>query len=142
MKPLLLASLLLITQIGAAFATDSLRTDPEAPSPVWVASPNASFAVRTVHSLDGHLMVGINNLGQRDLTLTVWSADNRELVFLNLNRQPGHVISLDLHEYADGLYRIEIANDAEKVVKDVKIATSARLARQTFVTVAGTMTRM
>ncbi len=142
MKPLLFAALMIAVFGFPAFASDSLRIPTETPTPAWVAAPAASFVVRTIQSLDGHLMVGINNLGQRDLTVTVWSADNRELVFLPLDRRPGHIVNLDLHEYPDGLYRIVIANDMEKVVKDVKIATSARLARQTFVTVAGTMPRM
>ncbi|MEZ0487506.1 hypothetical protein [Fibrella aquatica] len=110
---------LLISTSSAASANEPTN---EATRLGWVASPTASFNVRTSQSADGHLVVHISNRSQRGLTLQVETVSGADLAVIPVSRRSAQFgVKLNVSELEDGQYRLVVSSSKEKVVKLVNL---------------------
>lgn len=122
---LLVCAVLLTT--APVLATDTVpNADRNLSSSGWVSAPDASFNARTYQADNGDLVVLVNNRSLRGLTIQMQTLRGEGVAFVSVpQRQSTFGARLDVHDLADGDYRIIVSTDNERIVKIVSLKTVA-----------------
>lgn len=116
----------LATTLPLLATTTGYNPEPNLPSSGWVSAPDASFSALAYQAHNGNLIIQVNNRSLRGLTIQLQTMQGEEVAWVPVpKQQPGFRTRLDVHELADGDYRIIVATDNERIVKIVRLSTSA-----------------